>query len=243
MHGSGYRYVGPFDRPADLAVTVEPPARMRLPIPVEALIGREGELAQLTQMLSRHRAVTVLGTGGMGKTHCALELARRVAPEYRDGAWFFDLAPLSGANEWLRALATALSIRRAGQGETLAEIGRLLTGRHLLIVLDNCDRIAAETGEIVLAMPEGCAYIAAGLGRCSEAAELLGIAAQLRERTGVPLFRFWLPHHERAHLESRRVLGQCDYEERLRAGRAIRDEDAVTKTDALLREFAALPGA
>jgi hypothetical protein len=152
VHGVGYRYVGPIERPSELSVDFAPPARMRLPARVEALIGRERELAQLTDMLTHHRAVTVLGTGGMGKTQCALEFARRVAPDYRDGVWFCDLAPLHSAGEWLRALAIALSIRRVGQSETLAEIARLLTGRRMLLVLDYCDRIAADTGELVLAL-------------------------------------------------------------------------------------------
>jgi non-specific serine/threonine protein kinase len=152
VHGAGYRYIGPVERTSELSVDFAPPPRMRIPARVESLIGRERELAQLANMLTQHRAVTVLGTGGMGKTQCALELARRIAPDYRDGVWFFDLAPLPNAGEWLRALAAALSIRRADGSETLTEIGHLLTGRRMLLVLDNCDRMAAETGELILGL-------------------------------------------------------------------------------------------
>src|SRR5262245_57500798 len=84
VHGAGYRYIGPVERPSEVSLDFAPPARMRLPAHIEALIGRERELAQLTDMLGHHRAVTVLVTGGMGKTQYALELARRVAPDYRD---------------------------------------------------------------------------------------------------------------------------------------------------------------
>ena len=85
---------------------------------------------------------------------------------------------------------------------------------------------------------EGCAYIAAGLGRCEEAATLLAAAMQLRERTGVALFRFWLPHHEHALETVRAALGPVACDEHLVAGRALREEDSIKMADTLLREFA-----
>lgn len=159
VHGAGYRYTGPCEREepasADRPVRFSPPATARLPARVDTLIGREGELVSLGALLGSHREVTVLGPGGIGKTQCALEMARRIAPDYPDGVWFFDLAPLARAGDWLRALAAALEIRSDERGEILAQVAPLLQGRRALLVLDNCDRLAAELGALVIAILRG----------------------------------------------------------------------------------------
>ena len=79
---------------ADRAVRFAPPPVAQLPAQIDSLIGRESELGALGELLRAHRAVTVLGAGGIGKTQCVLELARRMRVEFADGVWFFDLVPM-----------------------------------------------------------------------------------------------------------------------------------------------------
>lgn len=154
VRGVGYRFIGTVERDDgdsdDVEARFAPPASMRLPARLEPLIGREDELELLATLLREHRAVTVLGTGGMGKTVCALEAARRAEESFPDGVWFFDLAPVQAAEDWLKSLGTGLLVQTALREELLDKICGLLAGRRALLVLDNCDRIAAETGQIVL---------------------------------------------------------------------------------------------
>lgn len=156
VHGAGYRYIGPIEllnpARADAQLRFGPSPIASLPARTEALIGREGELALLADLLREHRAVTLLGTGGIGKTQCALEAARRSAADFADGVWFFDLVPLNRGEEWLHALATALALPVGPVDELLTKICATLRGRHALLVLDNCDRIAAEVGALVIEM-------------------------------------------------------------------------------------------
>jgi non-specific serine/threonine protein kinase len=153
IHGSGYRYVGPVSSTDAETVNVkarfEPPFAARLPARIEALVGREAEIATLIGLIGKNRAVTVLGAGGMGKTRCALEVARRAAPAYADGVWFFDLSPVVQANEWLNMLAAALAVPAAVPEVLIPQLGLLLEDRAALIVLDNCERIAPDLGSFV----------------------------------------------------------------------------------------------
>src|SRR5439155_662488 len=68
----------------------------RAPIPATPLLGRERELAALADLVRDEdtRLVTLTGTGGIGKTRLALELVRRLAPEYRDGSAVAAIATL-----------------------------------------------------------------------------------------------------------------------------------------------------
>jgi predicted ATPase len=143
------------ERVADRAVRFAPPPVAQLPARIDSLIGRESELGALGELLRGHRAVTVLGAGGIGKTQCVLELARRMRAEFADGVWFFDLVPMKKGADWLQALGAVLAIPAADTGELLRRIVSVLKERRLLIVLDNCDRIAAEVGELVIELLRG----------------------------------------------------------------------------------------
>ena len=53
-----------------------PPPRFSVPVPLTPLIGRDAELSELTALAGRHRLLTLVGPGGVGKTRLALELAQ-----------------------------------------------------------------------------------------------------------------------------------------------------------------------
>ena len=162
VHGSGYRFIGPVQRQAAAATAAGPQAQFgpsahaRLPARLEALVGRERELAEVGEALAQHRAVTLVGPGGMGKTQCALEAARRVAPRFPDGAWFFDLSPHERAQDWLADVAVALSVPTAASDQLVPRIVAALAGRQALLVIDNCDRVATDVGAQVLALMRAC---------------------------------------------------------------------------------------
>jgi predicted ATPase/DNA-binding winged helix-turn-helix (wHTH) protein len=159
VHGSGYRYVGPVEKSA--ATSAEPRARfappvsLRLPAPLHKLIGRGHELNQIAALLDGSRSLTILGTGGMGKTQCALSFAQRHADRFPDGVWFFDLAPMRRADEWLQALALALAIAPAGEHDLLAKITEIFADRRALLLLDNCDRLSAGVGTLAVELLRG----------------------------------------------------------------------------------------
>jgi len=89
---------------------------------------------------------------------------------------------------------------------------------------------------------EGCAYIAARLGEHAEAARLLAAARQIRERTAIPVFNFWIPHQQstlallRAHLPPEEFAAQDAL------GLAMRWEDAANDARALLGRMAGRSG-
>ena len=184
VHGAGYRYIGPVERQDPMLaggrLRFATPLSARLPARIEALIGREGEIAALADFFRACRAVTVVGTGGMGKTQCALECARRLAADFPDGVWFFDLAPMQGGGEWLQALAAALAIPLTNAPELLLKIVPALQSRRALLLLDNCDRIASEVGDL-----------AAGLLRGTDALCVLATSQKPLNFAGEQLV--WLP--------------------------------------------------
>jgi predicted ATPase len=71
------------------------PSRMRhtnLPKPLTSFIGRDNEINLVQHMISTTRLVTITGPGGVGKTRLAIEIGNKLAPIYRDGIWWIELA-------------------------------------------------------------------------------------------------------------------------------------------------------
>ena len=159
VHGSGYRFIGEIKRVTvarvDMPSHFGPPLTSQLPAKLQPLIGRERELEQLCALVNEHRSVTVIGPGGMGKTQCALEVGRRCGEQFPDGIWFFDLSPLERAQDWLKALAAALSVPSAGT-HLPSRVAAALSGRKALLLIDNCDRLAAEVGQLLFELLRNC---------------------------------------------------------------------------------------
>ena len=79
---------------------------------VTSFIGRESEVAEVQGALRAHRLVTLTGVGGVGKTRLALEVASRMADEFPDGVWVFELAAVNDPAAVPDAVAAVLFIAR-----------------------------------------------------------------------------------------------------------------------------------
>lgn len=114
-----------------------------LPAPMTSFVGRESELAILTQRLDDPscRIMTLTGLGGAGKTSLALEFARRRAVHYRDGVKLAPLAAVVAPDLLAGALAAALDLPASGAEPVEQRIAEHLRGKHLLLVLDNFEHL------------------------------------------------------------------------------------------------------
>jgi len=135
------------------------PAPTNLPAPVSDFIGRETELRELRELLRHNRLVTLVGTGGIGKTRLGLEAARATLEEFPDGVWLAELAPLTDPDLAASAINAALGLQ-SGAAWTSERLAAALRGRRLLLVLDNCEHLigaaAREAETLLRAVPGAC---------------------------------------------------------------------------------------
>lgn len=111
-----------------------------LPPCATRIFGREQAVAALERQLSERRFVTIVGTGGVGKTAAALAVAERMHLQWRQGTVLVDLAPLTRPEQVPQALAAALAMERP-VGMDSAAIVAALCGHHLLLILDSCEHL------------------------------------------------------------------------------------------------------
>jgi len=119
-----------------------PTSPRRVPTPPTPLLGRERELAALADLVRKEdaRLVTLTGIGGIGKTRLALELVRRLAPEFRHGAAVATLATLREPALVARAILEALELPEVGQDPEELLI-QALAGSELLLLVDNFEQV------------------------------------------------------------------------------------------------------
>jgi predicted ATPase/class 3 adenylate cyclase len=122
-------------------------ATEHLPERLTSFIGRESELEGLSSLLGQTRLLTLTGPGGTGKTTLAIELARRHATGYADGAWFIDLQGVDDVDGVTSEIAHGVGLLDGSAGPAAGRLGPYVAERELLIVIDNFEQVieAAET--------------------------------------------------------------------------------------------------
>lgn len=132
--------------------------RVRIPLPSSAIIGRDEELETISRWLTqeRYRLVTLTGPGGVGKTRLALEVARRVAPDFPDGTYVVALASVSSASRVATTTAQALGVRQ-NFGESLqASLRRFIGNQRVLLVMDNFEHVLPAALDVVADLLVSC---------------------------------------------------------------------------------------
>jgi class 3 adenylate cyclase len=117
--------------------------RVQLPLRfLTSFIGRERELNDLMDDVKQHRLVTLKGTGGIGKTRLADQIARRLSDLFSDGVFFVPLTDISNSRQAVVSeLITCLAIKTAGFPSEEAALIHEMKGRTALLVLDNFEAV------------------------------------------------------------------------------------------------------
>ena len=126
-----------------------------LPAPLTTFVGREGELAALTARVVKRPLVTLVGSGGTGKSRLAIEVGRALDDQFSDGVWFVPLADVSDPRLVADTVGRTLGIEGGSSRPMADRLIDHLRGRRLLLVLDNCEHLAGACADLVLGILAG----------------------------------------------------------------------------------------
>jgi predicted ATPase len=137
---------------------VEPPQprelveRTNLPDAATAFIGRERDVADVKALLTGHKLVTLVGSGGVGKTRLALQVGTELLDQYSDGVWLVDLAPISDPELVSSVTAQALGMSQQADRRVDEAIPAWLKRKKLLLIFDNCEHVVGTVAPIAAAI-------------------------------------------------------------------------------------------
>jgi predicted ATPase/class 3 adenylate cyclase len=143
-----------------------------IPAQLTSFVGRGDQIKEVRQLLAVNRLVTLTGAGGAGKTRLSMQVAEQLSSEFRDGACYVDLAPIADPDAVPAAVSRALGLPTQPGSSTLDAVIRFIAGRHMLVVLDNCEHLLDASARLVVIL----------LGACPG----LTLLATSREPVGVP---------------------------------------------------------
>ena len=168
-------------------------ARHNLPLQLTSFIGREKEIAEVKQALTPSplpveapygdhpilgvrgaRLLTLVGPGGTGKTRLSIQVANELLDLYHDGAWFVDFAPISDPLLLPRTTAIAIGLRDEPQRPVIDMLCDYLRGKHLLLILDNCEHLVEACAQLADSLLHACPEIRI----LATSREVLGIAGE-----------------------------------------------------------------
>ncbi|HSM45216.1 MAG TPA: BTAD domain-containing putative transcriptional regulator, partial [Acidimicrobiia bacterium] len=130
---------------------VEQP-RHNLPVRLTSLVGRTSDIERIAALVKEHRALTLVGPGGVGKTSLGLACASELASVFGDGVWLADLSALEDHSQVPVELARSLDLD-TGDRSTLEATADHLRGKDTLVIFDNCEHLltgVAETATAIL---------------------------------------------------------------------------------------------
>jgi predicted ATPase len=123
-----------------------------LPRAATSFIGREADADEVHSAVKAHRLVTLTGVGGVGKTRLALEVAARLADEFADGVWFFELAAVTDPAAVPEAVAAVLGITQQPGTSVSESVAAAQEGRVRLLVFDNCEHVLDAAADLIEAI-------------------------------------------------------------------------------------------
>src|SRR5882672_3453793 len=140
VSGRGYQFTLPVTK-GDGEANGESRSKHNLPYQLTSFVGREQEIAQLEELVTAHRLVTLTGAGGAGKTRLAIEVASRLIDAFPDGVWLVELAALSDPGLVPQAVAQALALKEQPGKSVSDMVSGWLASKRVLLVLDNAEHL------------------------------------------------------------------------------------------------------
>ena len=149
--------------------TMSTPTAMRgnLPAELTTFVGRHRQLQEIKSALATARLVTLVGTGGVGKTRLALRSAADLRRGIPDGVWLVELAGLEDAELVAKTVMISLGLRDESSQWPVSRLIEYVSSKRLLLVLDNCEHLL-----------DACAVLADAVMREAPSVRILATGTQ-----------------------------------------------------------------
>ncbi len=145
-----------------------------LPELLTSFIGRQEEISEVSELLTKHRLVTLTGSGGVGKTRLAVRVGKDALANFPDGVWMVELAMLGDPERVVLAAVQALGLREVSGVPIENVLSGYIRDKHLLLILDNCEHLLEACTQMADLLLKKCPH----LTLLATSREILGVPGE-----------------------------------------------------------------
>jgi predicted ATPase/DNA-binding winged helix-turn-helix (wHTH) protein len=146
----GYCFVAPVTQSNEWANSnnVESFSHANLPVRLTTIVGRDDDVARLCDQLISARLVSIVGTGGVGKTTVGVAVGHQLMTDFAGAVLFVDLGMLSDPELVASTVASQLGLAVQSADPTPNLIAHL-RDRRLFLILDTCEHLIEAVARLV----------------------------------------------------------------------------------------------
>lgn len=133
-----------------------------LPVELTQFIGRSAELEEVKAALGQERLVTLMGSGGVGKTRIGLRVAREVQEDFPGGVYFVELSALRDPELLANAVSSVVDLTEQCELRARTQLDALLryfADQRILLVLDTCEHLIDACARFARAVLQHCPQV------------------------------------------------------------------------------------
>ena len=133
--------------------------RGNLPQRVTSFIGREAEIEEIKGLLETSRLVTLVGSGGVGKTSASIKVGTDLGSRFKEGVWFVELAPIADPTLIPETILSLFNVPVGTGSVPIKMLCALLRQKQVLLILDNCEHLVAAIAALAETIIGSCPEI------------------------------------------------------------------------------------
>jgi predicted ATPase/DNA-binding winged helix-turn-helix (wHTH) protein len=162
LPGRGYCFVAPVSRSSDRAQVPAAAAvgfrHANLPAPPIGMVGRDDDILKLSARLNAARFVTIVGSGGVGKTTVAVAVGHHLIEAFAGAVLFVDLSMVSDPALVATAVASMLGLSVQSDDAT-PSLAAYLRDKRILLILDTCEHLIEAVAILASHIYEAAAQV------------------------------------------------------------------------------------
>lgn len=163
--------------------------RTNLPASLTSFIGRVKEKTDVLGLINMHRLVTLVGTGGVGKTRLSIEVGELLTEDFGIEVWLIDLAPLTDPLLLPQTITSLFGITSHSASTLKNAIFDFLKHKKSVFLFDNCEHLIEACAVFVDELLKMCPYVKV-IATSREPLEILGEAVYRVENLEIPDTKF-----------------------------------------------------
>jgi class 3 adenylate cyclase len=127
-----------------------------LPIQITKFIGREKEINGIKQILGGTRKLTIVGSGGTGKTRLVIKVASDLIDEFENGVWFVELSALNDPDLVEKEISVVLKLKEERDVSLIDSLKEYLKDKQMLLIFDNSEHLLDKCASVAITLLQSC---------------------------------------------------------------------------------------